>query len=81
MKLIDIVDAANDCEKHQCSTIAVSQGHLSTNATCETCPSFGGIYVKSMDHTYKSSKDAEMVRGRKQVKCIYPMEMGSVGPV
>ena len=74
MKLIDIVDAANDCEKHQCSTIAVSQGHLSTNATCETCLSFEGIYVEHMDHTFSSMKNAEITGGKKRVKCIYPKE-------
>ena len=35
-KLLDVIDAVHECEKHECSTIAVS--------TCEKCPSFHGHY-------------------------------------
>jgi hypothetical protein len=67
MKLLDIIDAVNECEKHQCSTIAVS--------TCEECPSFDGIYVERADHTFANRENALLVGGgKKQVKCIYPEE-------
>lgn len=64
--MLDIVDAVNECEKHQCSTIAVS--------TCEKCPSFGGIYVERADHTFANMEKALATGGKKQVKCIYPKE-------
>ena len=66
MKLLDIIDAVNECEKHQCNTITVS--------TCETCPSFDGIYVEHMDHTFANMENAEITGGKKRVKCIYPEE-------
>jgi hypothetical protein len=65
-KLLEIIDAVNECEKHQCSTIAVS--------TCEKCPSFEGIYVERADHTFANMENALATGGKKQVKCIYPKE-------
>lgn len=35
-KTKDVIDAVDDCEKHQCKTIAVYR--------CEDCPSFYGSY-------------------------------------
>lgn len=34
--MLDIIEAVEECKKHECHTIAVS--------TCEKCPSFFGIY-------------------------------------
>ena len=36
MSILDVIDAVDECKKHQCHTIAVS--------TCEKCPSFQGHY-------------------------------------
>ena len=66
MKRLDIIDAVNECEKHQCSTITVS--------TCEQCPSFDGIYVGRAGHTFASMENALLTGGKKQVQCIYPEE-------
>ena len=63
-KLLEIVDAVNECEKHQCSTIAVS--------TCEKCPYFDGIYVERADHTFANMEKALATGGKKQVICVYP---------
>lgn len=41
MSLLDVIDAVDECKKHQCSTIAVS--------TCEKCPSYLGVFVMSME--------------------------------
>jgi len=35
--MLDIVDAVEECEKHECSTVKTS--------TCEKCPSFFGVYT------------------------------------
>ena len=72
-KMLDIIDAVSECEKHQCSTIAVSQA-ARNHAICEGCPSFDGIYVESMDYTFATMERARVTGGIKQVKCIYPEE-------
>lgn len=72
MKLIDIIDAVEACEKHLDWDPATTSPEAVS--TCETCPSFEGIYVEHMDHTFSSMENAEITGGKKRVKCIYPKE-------